>query len=243
MKSDTIGSLAKALAQAQAKMKGAELNAQNPFFQTRYADLGAVIEAARPALAAHGLSFTQLIVNGEPEQIGIETILLHESGEWISSLFHIHYGDEKGRSLAQSAGAVITYLRRYALASILGVYAGDDDDGNSAGKAKEKTKSPAQSDELRPFTQTMTLETAMNVINHEGLKYGELLTDTLMHMVNTLDKSIKAKKYNDEKMIEAKFKLDACRTILQARATNPVVAAESGPTASDATAGATPGGG
>ena len=217
MKSESIAALAKALSLAQASMQAAELNSVNPFLHNRYADLGSVIEAARPSLAAHGLSFSQLIVNGEADQLGIETILLHESGEWISSLFHIHYGDEKGRSLVQSAGAVITYLRRYALAAILGVYAGDDDDGNSGPESKGKKKT-----ESMPTTPAMTLETAMNVVNHEGTKYGELETEKLTYMLNTLNTSLQRDAYkSDEKRTEAAFKLDACKTILAARISNP----------------------
>ena len=68
----------------------------------------------------------------------------------------------------------------------------------------------------------MTLETAMDVINHDGVKYGELETETLTYMANTLTASLKRDAYKStEKRTEAAFKLDACKTILAARISNP----------------------
>ena len=139
MKSETIGTLAKALSQAQADMKAAVLNAENPFLKNKYADLGAVIEAARPALAKHGLSFTQLVSSNQ-EYISLETYLLHESGEWLNSVFSLPFGDVKGRSLAQEAGSIITYMRRYALAAVLGIATESDDDSNLASGLTENSK-------------------------------------------------------------------------------------------------------
>lgn len=127
-KSDSIAQLADALSKAQAEMKAAEMNSVNPFLKNKYADLGSVIEAARQPLAQHGLSFTQL-VGGDGGTVTLDTILLHSSGEYIGQMVSLPSGDDKGRSLAQSAGAVITYLRRYALSAILGIYADEDTDG------------------------------------------------------------------------------------------------------------------
>ena len=140
-KSESIAALAGALSKAQAEIKAAEMNAVNPFLKNKYADLGAVIEAARPALSKHELSFTQL-VGGDAQNITLDTILFHSSGEYIGTIISLPVGDEKGRSLAQSAGAIITYLRRYGLSAILGEYADEDADGND-GKVKTK---PAQAE-------------------------------------------------------------------------------------------------
>jgi hypothetical protein len=147
-KSESIGSLAGALSKAQAEIKGAEMNAVNPFLKNKYADLGSVIEAARPALGKNGLSFTQL-VSGDATNITLDTIIMHESGEYIGTTISLPVGDDKGRSLAQSAGAIITYLRRYGLSAILGVYADEDTDGSEA-------KAKAQSQAAKPAEQTPT---------------------------------------------------------------------------------------
>lgn len=136
-KSETIASLAKALSLAQGEMKPAAMNATNPFLKNRYADLGSIIEAARPVMTKNGLTFTQLVYRDETG-IGVETVLMHASGEWISSRLSVEVGEERGKSTAQVAGSVITYLRRYALAAILGIYADEDTDGNSHEKQPQK---------------------------------------------------------------------------------------------------------
>lgn len=111
-------------------MPAIAFDATNPFLKNRYASLGAVIEASRPILAAHGLSVCQLPCS-EGEMIGLESVLLHSSGEWLSDRILLPLGEEKGKSRAQVAGSVITYLRRYSWASILGLYADEDNDGNA----------------------------------------------------------------------------------------------------------------
>jgi len=141
-KSDSIGKLAGALALAQAEMPDVKKNAQNPFLKNKYADLGAVIETSRPVLAKNGLSISQFPTS-EGEKIGVTSILMHTSGEYIEDAIYISTSDSKGLSVAQSAGVVISYLRRYGWASILGMYADEDTDG--ATKPSEKGK-PSQSE-------------------------------------------------------------------------------------------------
>jgi hypothetical protein len=98
----------------------------NPFFKSKYADLGSVKDAAQEALTKYGIAVIQA-----PKATGalvtVTTMLAHESGEWVSEELTAHAKDES----AQSVGSVITYLRRYGLASMAGVTA-EDDDGESA---------------------------------------------------------------------------------------------------------------
>lgn len=155
--SDTLGALAGALNAAQAELKPAAMNATNPFLRNRYADLGAVIEAAALPLAKYGLSYSQH-PTGSGGRIGVETILMHNSGEWLSSTIELDALEERGKSAAQVAGSIITYLRRYALAAVLGIYADEDTDGNPPARHPDgqhhgaPTSSPAarSGDELAP---------------------------------------------------------------------------------------------
>jgi hypothetical protein len=141
-KSETMKELALALSKAQADMPPAELNATNPFLKNKYADLGSIIKAAKPVLAKYGLSVSQLPTSNE-DKIGVTTILMHSSGEWIESTMMLPIGEAKGVSTAQAAGAIISYLRRYSLASALGMYADQDIDGNGAESVKQ-TKSKSE---------------------------------------------------------------------------------------------------
>ena len=66
---------------------------------------GSVIEAARGPLAENGLAVSQ-IVTGHGDEIGVTTVLMHSSGEWLSSTVSLPLQKEAGKSLAQAAGYV-----------------------------------------------------------------------------------------------------------------------------------------
>lgn len=125
-KSDSIKELATALCKSQAEMSGAKKSGNNPFFKSKYADLGSVVEAVKTPFANHGLSYSQFPVY-QDNKVGVETILMHESGEWISDVLVLPMTKQD----PQAAGSAITYARRYALQAIAGIPA-EDDDGNKA---------------------------------------------------------------------------------------------------------------
>jgi hypothetical protein len=125
--SDTIGELAKALAAAQGEMNAASKDATNPHFKTRYADLSSIMDACRGPLTRHGLSVTQLPGRGEDGAVTLTTMLMHASGQHIGSTV----GARPAQENPQVVGSILTYLRRYALASVCGVVS-DDDDGEVA---------------------------------------------------------------------------------------------------------------
>ena len=54
-KSESIKELAGALSKAQGAMTAAKMDSVNPFFKSKYADLGSVIQASKSTLAANGL--------------------------------------------------------------------------------------------------------------------------------------------------------------------------------------------
>lgn len=128
-KSEAINELATALAKAQAEMTFAAKDATNPHFKSKYADLAAVWDAIRAPLTKHGISVTQF-PSYDDALVSVETILLHSSGQWISSVASA----PAVKLDPQGVGSAITYLRRYSLAAVAGV-AQDDDDGNAATKA------------------------------------------------------------------------------------------------------------
>jgi len=213
-KSESIANLAAALVKAQAEIPAAKFDATNPFLKNKYASLGAIIEAARPHLAKHGLSVTQFPVN-EDFQIGLTTVLLHASGEWMSSTLTLPVTDEKGKSTAQVAGSVISYLRRYALASVLGIYADEDTDGHTEAKKVE----PKKAEPVAQPSSLMTIEMASEIKGHDGKLYKDLTTKELSYRHNEIEKKIEAGKLTDEARAEAQMKIDAIRVILADRQT------------------------
>ena len=80
--SDGIENVSKALVGAQADVGKALKNQENSHFKSQYADLSAVLEVSKPALAKHGLALTQFPGQGEGT-VTMSTLLVHESGEWI----------------------------------------------------------------------------------------------------------------------------------------------------------------
>jgi hypothetical protein len=139
--SESILEVSKALVKAQAGFQSAAMNAVNPFLKNRYADLGAVIEAVRPALISNGLTFLQPASMADGV-VTVETVVLHESGEYISESISLAAHDEKGKSAAQVTGSIITYLRRYGLSAMLGVYTEEDNDGGTPQTAAQRPATP-----------------------------------------------------------------------------------------------------
>jgi hypothetical protein len=121
------GTLASAMALAFAEIEAATKSATNPHFKSKYADLGAVIDAIKPALIKHGLFFTQRCQPAE-DGVSVETVLHHSGGE-KESLGTLYVPANKRDP--QGFGSALTYARRYALQTAFGVPT-EDDDGNAA---------------------------------------------------------------------------------------------------------------
>jgi hypothetical protein len=124
--SEKIGTIAGALAKAQAEMKHASKDAENPHFKSSYADLASIWDACREALTKHGIAVAQPAWS-EGNRVVVSTLLMHSSGEWVRG----DLGCAVERGGPQVLGSAVTYLRRYGLAAMVGV-APNDDDGEGA---------------------------------------------------------------------------------------------------------------
>lgn len=114
-----------ALCEFQKTCPSVPKNGKNPHFNSSYMILEDILAAVRQPLAAKGLCVVQTF-EGE----NLKTTLFHVSGESISSLVPL----KQERPGPQAFGSVITYNRRYALCSLLGIADVDDDDGNAGDK-------------------------------------------------------------------------------------------------------------
>jgi hypothetical protein len=133
-RSEEINELATALAKAQAEFEVAGLNKNNPFFKSRYADLMAVVTAARPALCKNGLSVTQNIISHVNGETILHTILMHSSGQWLESRMRV----VPPKNDVQSMSSYITYLKRVSYSSLIGVVTGDEDDDGEVAVATQR---------------------------------------------------------------------------------------------------------
>lgn len=138
-KSESIKEIAVALAKFNGEVSKISKDAKNLQFKSEYVTLDALIQATRPILQSHGLSIMQFPLAKETGEIGVQTMLLHESGEFIESepLYMTPVRMVKGGIFEiakdpQAAGSVISYLRRYSYQAILNLNTGEDDDANKA---------------------------------------------------------------------------------------------------------------
>lgn len=128
-KSESIIEINKALVEFRKNLKQPAKDSTNPFFKSKFTSLDKVIEAIDDAAPKHGLSFIQNPINNENGEIGMITMLLHESGEMMK-FDPVFMKPEK--QTPQAIGSVISYLRRYSISAIFGITSDEDDDGNQA---------------------------------------------------------------------------------------------------------------
>lgn len=117
-----------ALLSAQKEFPVVKKSDSNPFFKSKYAGLPSVLEVVLPILQKNGIILSQAPKSDEGK-VGVTTKLIHaESGEVEVSEFTMPLSKQD----PQGAGSAITYARRYAIVSILGLNVDEDDDANSA---------------------------------------------------------------------------------------------------------------
>jgi len=134
-KSESIINLSKALFKFQSAVTSISKDSENPFFKSRYASLHHILGKIDPILSESGLVILQFpIGSSDSSLVTLDTTLLHaETGEFIQS----GYSMVPVKKDPQSFGSCITYMRRYALVSILKLNIDDnDDDANEVSLSK-----------------------------------------------------------------------------------------------------------
>ena len=132
--SESIGTIAAALAKAQAQLVNPEkslvatIRSEGPRGVERtfrYAPLSSGLDIVRKTLSQHEIATVQTTSIDEAAGIvRLGTVLVHASGEWIASEWPVCSIAETERP--QRMGAALTYARRYALFTLVGI-AGEDD--------------------------------------------------------------------------------------------------------------------
>jgi hypothetical protein len=133
--------LYQAIQQVQQNAPTVDKSANNPFFNSKYADLPAIWKAIKDLMGENGLIVVNLIKSTEQGDFITTQIIHAETGGLIESTSKIMLS----KSTAQEYGSYITYMRRYALSSMLGLVTDEDDDGNEASK-----KAPQKAQKEQP---------------------------------------------------------------------------------------------
>ena len=132
--SESIATIAAALAKAQAEMINPEKSLvgtiRSPFPREadrtfRYAPLSSGLDIVRKSLGRHEIATIQTTaIDKDAGLLRLTTVLAHSSGEWISSEWPVCQISDMAS--AQRMGAALTYARRYALFTLVGI-AGEDE--------------------------------------------------------------------------------------------------------------------
>ena len=155
-RSADIGDLMLALAKAQGQIGDIPRNrtvtvqpkSGGQAYHFKYATLSAIIDAIKKPLSENGLAYTQIITHDADGGFYVLTTTLYHGNQFLSS--KVPLIAEGGTN--QQFGSALTYMKRYALAALLGIAADEDDDGNAADgneikavadKAKTAPKTPA----------------------------------------------------------------------------------------------------
>jgi hypothetical protein len=169
--SESIGAIAAALAKAQAELTNPEKTLsgtiRSPFPREgdrtfRYASLSSGLDIVRKSLGKHEIATVQTTaIDQEAGLIRLTTVLAHSSGEWVSSDWPVCPISEA--SAPHRMGTALTYARRYALFTLVGIAGEDDLDAPDIGVSSEsRSEPPRQSDDrARPNGRPPVTEPAI----------------------------------------------------------------------------------
>lgn len=176
MMSPEINELMAALSKVQAILTNAVKDKENPFYKSSYADLTSIWDCCREPLSANGLAIVQTI-EGAKDAMFLITILGHASGQWIKSKLPLILT----KLDAQGVGSAISYARRYALSSIVGVCTEDDDGEKAVGRQGQKKSYQAKEKALQieelPVAEDWQMDQFWESLGSEAAEYSSWLHD------------------------------------------------------------------
>lgn len=164
---ETKAELFKAFANFKKKLKQPLKDADNPFFKSKYVPLENVVQVVDEAMEDTGLSYVQEIEDLDDGYMRVDTIVLHESGEYM-----VIKGSKVKpvKNDPQSAGSATTYARRYSLSTAFGIASDPDDDGNGAsqqekGKMQQKRQQEPKSQPKPELTPEQKVAANIDWVN------------------------------------------------------------------------------
>lgn len=162
MSTNITPEFAKAYTEAVSRTRDVVADAENPFHKNSYATLGAHIAATKAIFAQYGLAIVQFPVSNSVNrgEVGVETMVIHKDGGYFSRTILMPVADGvKG----QDIGSLVSYLRRYAIASVANLATADDD-----GEADRVVS--MKSVDMKHFKEEKAIEKAYEKINNAEIK-------------------------------------------------------------------------
>ncbi len=136
MAEPTKNSMVYDLLQLQKALPVMPKDTSNPFFKSKYTSLDTITELAFPIIHKHNFVWVTLPSTTEAGKPSLKYKLIHISGEKIEGEMEL----QLAKADPQGQGSAISYARRYAITSVLGIVSDADDDGEAARKAAEFAK-------------------------------------------------------------------------------------------------------
>ena len=178
--SESIGAIAAALAKAQAELanpeksltatirSGGPREGERTF---RYAPLSSGLDIVRKTLGQHEIATVQATaIDNEAGLIRLTTTLAHSSGEWMSSDWPVCPISET--ATPHRMGAALTYARRYALFTLVGIAGEDDLDAPDLMTPADQTSGPETlyEDKNRRLNGGQQNSIQQSTVSHNGIR-------------------------------------------------------------------------
>jgi len=196
-KSDSIKEIAAAMIKVQNEIKGMTPDAKNPFFKSNYITLDGILEYIRPILTQNQIWILQE-ARSEETHVSIKTSLVHSSGEFIETE---SLGMNPSKNDPQALGSLCTYLKRYQLASLMGISSEIDDDGNGATHGKQPIKPPYKApqpkEESKGILNDKQIQRLYSIAHAAGVDHATVLTHILAKFKLTSTTDLSKTQYDE----------------------------------------------
>ncbi|MDS3916686.1 ERF family protein [Staphylococcus hominis] len=189
-RSESITEINKALNNFHKEVKQPFKDKNNPFYKSKYVPLENVAEAIDKTSTKFGLTYTQYPVSNEKGEVGVATILHHESGEYME---YPPLMVKPEKNTPQGVGSAITYSRRYSLSTVFGITSDQDDDGNEASGKRSN-----QNNQRQNYRQNNTPKMASS-------QTIGTLKQQIINITNLMKENGKA---NSQQEVEEKFEVN-----------------------------------
>lgn len=226
--------LFKKMSNVMAHLDRIEKRGHNSFFNYDFVTSDDVLDAVRKAMVKEGLAlYVNMTGTSTAETGGVDKAgkpkIKHiayfefnfadsETGEVLSCLWQGEALDNEDKALSKCA----TSAEKYFLLKTFLIGTGDEPDPDESDDTGQKsaTKRPGNNKLAQPPEpprSEISIETAENILNSKGVRYGDLDNETLSNMTIGIDKAMKNPKTPPEHLEELEYKLDGIKMILSHR--------------------------
>jgi len=136
-------------------------------YKYKYTELDVVLEIIREANQPNGLFLQQHPWSPSKDLLGVTSMVIHSSGQWMGSQFAVKIEEQGGMNWNQSCGTLLTYMRRYSAMSLYSFFPEKEDSDGITKEEKAKRELKVKKDHDEAIAAARTPE---EVTAYEALK-------------------------------------------------------------------------